>query len=225
MDCVPVFQAPAALVTQLAIARTGDAFVDYVVHGDPRDLQAVRRLQRAGHQIVATPVRLGAVPIVSSIVSDVGASTRASLYNELAKFQALPARLNRVTEQLVLFSRLTPMRSVAESNTLSSLQSMTVDAQQRWRSTNADVSHAIASIDGGLVGAIGSVAKAVAGITLMTQATHTLEQRTRQLVSDSPSLSPAQRTQIDAIGVGTSFGWGHLLLVAAGLAIAVKVLR
>lgn len=151
---------------------------------------------------------IGDIPILSTIVNDVEASARAALYQQLADFQAIPQRSNRVLQQINAFAMAAPTRSAGESSTLAALQTGVSTLQGQWSGTNNAVNQAIAELTSGGANPMtiaADVAKAVGGMTLAAQAIGVLEQQARSLVSSSSSLSDAQRSAILAAGAPFAF--------------------
>lgn len=182
---------------------------------------AIARRRRTGGTI-------GDIPILSSIISDGEASARAALYQQLANFQAIPQRLNRVQQQANAFAMAAPTRSPNESDMLGLVQQSINALGGQWNGTNVLVNQAIAEVSGGGVPVAQlavDVGKAITGMTIATQAIGAIEQQTHALIASSPSLTDAQRSTLLAMTVTSGFDIITLLKWGIGLYVGVKVIK
>jgi hypothetical protein len=169
---------------------------------------------------------IGDIPGLSLITTDVEASARAALYQQLADFQAIPQRINTVVTQLNAFAIAAPTRSADDSAALTALQAGVSALQAQWSSTNASVASAITAISsGGALAAAGSVASAVAGMTLASQGIDVLEQQARSLVQNASGLSDDQRASILAMGAPYSIDLVTILKYGVGAFVLYKVVQ
>lgn len=178
--------------------------------------------------MIGTPRRnLGiTIPGLSTIVNDVEASARAQIYQQLASFQALPQRLNRVSDQLAAFASASPSRGLDESARLSALQTNVASAQANWNTANNQVTQAINALSGNVsVSGTVDVAAAVAAMTLATSDTSSLEQDARDLINSSIAIDDSTRQALLALGAPAAFTMTQLLLFGGLAYLAVRFMR
>ena len=163
--------------------------------------------------------------LITSLTNDATAAARAQVYAKLAEFQALPLRLNVVTNQLNAYAGATPTRGLDESAQLSALQLADSNAQAYWNQANDTVSNAISAINGGGLTAVADVAAAVAAMTLAANQVSNVEQSARDLITGSAVLDQATKQNLLAMGAGPALSLMNILVIGAGAYVLYRVVK